>query len=87
MNRIKGGAGMSNMGSFNLGYWLYMSETEGTGNVTTRTGRINSLGRELRSRGYAGRVVPHDVFASLLSKYKLTDITQSEIRHIEEEWL
>lgn len=78
---------MSNMGSFNLGYWLYMNEVSGTGNVTTRTGRINSLGRELRSRGYAGQVVPHDVFSSLLYKYKLTDITQSEIRHIEEEWL
>ena len=78
---------MSNMGSFNLGYWLYMSEAEGVNNITTRTGRINSLGRELRSRGYAGRVVPHDVFSSLLYKYKLTDITQSEIRHIEEEWL
>ena len=78
---------MSNMGSFNLGYWLYMSETEGINNITTRTGRINSLGKELRSRGYAGQVVPHDVFSSLLYKYKLTDITQKEIRHIEEEWL
>lgn len=71
----------------NLPFFLYMSETSGINNITTRTGRINSLGRELRSRGYAGRVVPHDVFASLLSKYKLTDITQSEITHIEEEWL
>lgn len=69
------------------GYWLYMNEASGTGLVNTRQGRLNQLGRELRSRGYAGRVVPQGVFAALLQKYKLNDITQSEIHDIERNWL
>lgn len=71
----------------NLSYFLYMSETEGVPTVNTRQGRLNQLGRELRARGYAGGVVPHAVFASLLEKYKLTDITQKEIHQIERTWL
>ena len=69
------------------GYWLYMNEAEGTGLVNTRQGRLNQLGRALRSMGYSGKVVPEAVFASLLQKYKLTDITQSEIHDIERVWL
>jgi hypothetical protein len=75
------------MFGMNDGYWLYMNEASGSGLVNTRQGRINSLGRELRSRGYAGKVVPSTVFASLLHKYKLEDITQSEIHDIERNWL
>lgn len=69
------------------GYWLYMNEAEGTGLVNTRQGRLNQLGRALRSMGYSGKVVPEAVFVSLLQKYKLTDITQSEIHDIERVWL
>lgn len=75
------------MFGMNTGYWLYMNEAEGTGLVNTRQGRLNQLGRELRARGYAGGVVPQEVFASLLQKYKLNDITQSEIHDIERNWL
>lgn len=75
------------MFGMDTGYWLYMNEAEGTGLVNTRQGRLNQLGRELKARGYAGGVVPHAVFASLLEKYKLTDITQNEIRQIERTWL
>lgn len=75
------------MFGMDTGYWLYMNEVEGTGLVNTRQGRLNQLGRELRARGYAGKVVPQGVFASLLQKYKLNDITQSEIHDIERNWL
>ena len=87
MSRIKGGAGMSNMGSFNLGYWLYMNEAEGTRLVTTREGKINSVGRELQRRGYAGKVVPHAVFEEVMGKFDLRHVTAEEIHRIEEEWL
>lgn len=69
------------------GYWLYMNEAEGTGLVNTRQGRLNQLGRDLRNRGYSGKVVPAAVFASLLQKYNLNDITESEIHQIERDWL
>lgn len=69
------------------GYWLYMNEAESTGLVNTREGRLNQLGRDLRSRGYSGKVVPAAVFASLLQKYDLNDITESEIHQIERDWL
>lgn len=75
------------MFGMDTGYWLYMNEKEGTKLVNTRQGRINSLGRELRARGYAGKVVPHAVFAALLEKFKLNDITKDEISYIEREWL
>ena len=75
------------MFGMDTGYWLYMNEQEGSGLVNTRQGRLNQLGRELRARGYAGGVVPQGVFASLLQKYKLNDITQSEIHDIERNWL
>lgn len=75
------------MFGMDTGYWLYMNEAEGTGLVNTRQGRLNQLGRELRARGYVGKVVPQGVFASLLQKYKLNDITQSEIHDIERNWL
>lgn len=68
-------------------YWLYMNEAEGTGLVNTRQGRLNQIGRALRDMGYKGKVVPAAVFASLLQKYKLNDITQAEIHQIEENWL
>ena len=68
-------------------YWLYMNEAEGTGLVNTRQGRLNQIGRELRAKGYAGKVVPQYVFEQLLRKYKITDITQSEIHQIERDWL
>lgn len=69
------------------GYWLYMNEAEGTGLVNTRQGRLNQLGRALRNGGYSGKVVPAAVFASLLQKYDLNDITESEIHQIERDWL
>ena len=69
------------------GYWLYMNETEGSGLVNTREGRLNQVGRALRDMGYAGKVVPAPVFDSLLEKYKLKDITMKEIHQIEEKWL
>lgn len=69
------------------GYWLYMNEAEGTGLVNTREGRLNQLGRALRNRGYSGKVVPAAVFASLLQKYDLNDITENEIHQIERDWL
>ena len=75
------------MFGMNDGYWLYMNEKEGTGLVDTREGRLNQIGRTLRDMGYAGKVVPTGVFASLLIKYKVTDITQEEITYIEKEWL
>jgi len=71
----------------NLPYFLYMSEQEGLNNIDTRQGRLNQLGRTLRDMGYAGEVVPAAVFATLLQKYKLNDITESEIHDIEREWL
>ena len=71
-----------------LDYWLYMNEAEGYDNmVDTRQARVNAVGRELRDMGYAGRVVPTGVFASLLMKHKLNDITQAEINYIEKEWI
>lgn len=75
------------MFGMNDGYWLYMNEAEGTGLVNTRQGRLNQIGRTLRDMGYAGKVVPTGVFASLLIKYKVTDITKDEIEYIEKEWL
>ena len=68
-------------------YWLYMNEAEGSGLVDTRQGRLNQLGRALRNMGYAGGIVPAAVFATLLQKYKLNDITDDEVRYIEREWL
>lgn len=68
-------------------YWLYMNEAEGTGLVNTRQGRLNQLGRRLRDMGYKGEVVPAAVFVSLLSKYRLNDITQDEVNYIERTWL
>lgn len=69
------------------GYWLYMNEAEGTGIVNTRQGRLNQLGRHLRTMGYKDKVVPAAVFVSLLRKYRLNDITQDEIEYIERTWL
>ena len=68
-------------------YWLYMNEKEGTGLVDTREGRLNQIGRALCDMGYKGQVVPTGVFASLLIKYKVKDITKEEIEYIEREWL
>lgn len=75
------------MFGMDTGYWLYMNEKEGTGLIDTREGRLNQIGRHLRDMGYAGKVIPTGVFASLLIKYKVTDITQEEIEYIEKEWL
>jgi hypothetical protein len=75
------------MFGMNDAYWLYMNEAEGSGLVNTRQGRLNQLGRALRNMGYAGGVVPAAVFATLLQKYRLNDITESEIHDIEREWL
>ena len=75
------------MFGMDTGYWLYMNEAEGTGLVNTRQGRLNQLGRHLRSLGYAGKVVPAAVFYPLLEKYKLNDITESEVHDIERMWL
>ena len=71
----------------NLPYFLYMSEAEGIPTVNTRQGRLNQLGRALRNMGYAGKTVPEAVFISLLQKYKLNDITESEVHNIERTWL
>lgn len=71
-----------------LGYWLYMAESEGHDNmVSTRLAKINAIGRELRDAGYAGRVVPAPVFLSCCNKHGIYDVTQKEINHIEKEWL
>lgn len=75
------------MFGMDTGYWLYMNEAEGTGLVNTRQGRLNQLGRHLRDMGYKGKVVPAAVFYPLLEKYKLTDITESEVHDIERMWL
>ncbi len=75
------------MFGMNDGYWLYMNEAEATGLVNTRQGRLNQIGRALRDMGYAGKVVPTGVFASLLIKYKMTDITKDEIAYLEREWI
>jgi hypothetical protein len=75
------------MFGMNDSYWLYMNEAEATGLVNTRQGRLNQIGRALRDMGYAGKVVPTGVFASLLIKYKMTDITQDEIAYLEREWI
>lgn len=71
-----------------LDYWLYMNEAEGHSNmVNTREARLNNIGRDLRKMGYAGRTVPHIIFAALLEKYDLKDITEKEIHKIERNWL
>lgn len=71
-----------------LDYWLYMNEAEGYSNmVNTREARLNNIGRDLRNMGYAGRIVPHIIFAALLEKYDLQDITEKEIHKIERNWL
>jgi hypothetical protein len=75
------------MFGMNDAYWLYMNEREGSGLVNTREGRLNQIGRALRDMGYSGKVVPTGVFASLLIKYKMTDITQDEIAYLEREWI
>ena len=75
------------MFGMNDAYWLYMNEKEGSGLVNTRQGRLNQIGRALRDMGYAGKVVPTGVFASLLIKYKMTDITKDEIAYLEREWI
>lgn len=75
------------MFGMDTGYWLYMNEAEGTGLVDTRQGRLNQIGRALRNMGYEGKTVPGPVFASLLQKYNMNDITQSEISQIEDRWL
>ena len=72
----------------NLGYWLYMNEASGQDDmVSTRLAKINAVGRELKEKGYAGKVVPAMVFQAVCIKHGLDDITQKEINHIEEEWL
>lgn len=71
-----------------MDYFLFMAETEGVDEVVnTRTARINAIGKELRDAGYAGQVVPADIFLSYCNKHGIYDITQEEINHIEEEWL
>lgn len=72
----------------NLPYFMYMAEAEGVDSmVNTRTARINAIGRELREAGYAGQAVPRDVFVDVCRKHGITYVSQSEIHHIEEEWL
>ena len=72
----------------NLGYWLYMNEAEGCDHmVDTRLAKINAIGKELVRMGYKGGVVPGPVFASLLKKHKIEDISQKEIDDIEKRWL
>ncbi len=72
----------------NLGYWLYMSEAEGYDSmVSTRLAKINAVGRELKEKGYAGKVVPAMVFQAICIRHGLDDVTQKEIKHIEDKWL
>ena len=72
----------------NLGYWLYMNEAEGYDSmVGTRLAKINAVGRELQERGYAGKVVPAMVFQAVCIRHGLDDVTQKEIKYIEEKWL
>lgn len=75
------------MFGMDTGYWLYMNEAEATGLVDTREGRLNQIGRALRDKGYAGKVVPAYVFVDLLNKYNIQNITDKEIREIERKWL
>jgi hypothetical protein len=72
----------------NLGYWLYMNEAEGYDSmVSTRLAKVNAVGRELKEKGYAGKVVPAMVFQAVCIRHGLDDVTQKEINHIEKEWL
>lgn len=74
--------------TMNLAYWLYMNEAGGYDDmVSTRRAKLNAIGRELWGRGYAGQVVPAEVFSFLLSKHNLSSITEDEITYIEENWL
>lgn len=71
-----------------LDYWLYMNETSGNDSIVdTRLAKINAIGKDLQKAGYAGKVVPAAVFLSYCAKHKVDNITQEEIKHIEEEWL
>ena len=71
-----------------LKYWLYMNEAEGCDDmVSTRTAKINAIGKELRKMGYAGKVVPSAVFLAVCAKHGINNVTREEIAHIEEEWL
>ena len=72
----------------NLGYWLYMNEAEGQDDmVSTRLAKVNAVGRELKEKGYAGKVVPAMVFQAICIRHGLDDVTQKEIKHIEDKWL
>lgn len=71
-----------------LDYWLYMNEAAGCDNITsTRLTRINAIGKELVDQGYKGATVPGPVFFAIAQKHNMTDITEEEIRDIEERWL
>ena len=69
------------------GYWLYMNEAEGTGLVKTREGKVNSVGRKLADMGYRGKVVPTPVFLAVCREFELYNVTEKEVRTIEERWL
>ena len=72
----------------NLGYWLYMNEAEGYDNmVSTRLAKVNAVGRELQKKGYSGKVVPAMVFQAVCMRHGLDNVTQKEVRHIEDKWL
>lgn len=72
----------------NIPYFMYMAEAEGVDSmVNTRTARINAIGRELREAGYAGQVVPSEVFVDVCRKHGVTYVSTSEIDRIIKEWL
>lgn len=71
-----------------LAFWLYMNEAEGYDDVVdTRRAKINAIGKKLRRKGYAGKIVPREVFAQLLYKHHLNMITEDEKIYIEDEFL
>lgn len=71
-----------------LGYWLFMSESEGYDNmVGTRLAKINAVGRELQERGYAGKVVPAMIFQAVCIAHGVDMVSPKEVKYIEEKWL
>ena len=71
-----------------LDYFLYMAEAEGHDElVDTRQAKLNAVGKDLRGMGYAGQIVPANVFMVICKNRGLEDITEEDVDYIEENWL
>lgn len=71
-----------------LDYFLYMAEAEGHNDlVDTRQAKLNAVGKDLRNMGYAGQIVPANVFMVICKNRGLEDITEEDVDYIEENWL